>query len=270
MSRTFRTSTIRGCRARGCAGCVRELAADADRWAMRTGDEPGSHKLLPDLLCTSAPPRPRSRRSAGRATAARIASAWIDEEWRDAIRSDKYLSVQYDYASAAAAARIRRPCTGHAPRANTHRHVARSQRRRVNRSRLLALTTGLDNRTTDLPRCPTSGYSPQRPSAARAFANPLTNVSKPVSKSTPLAPNRPCLWAIIGRTSGIIIRVSGVRVPPPAWLDRQCLRAFWLFPQLSARDRPTQGSARKMQANAGHWSHMGPARIAMAGPMGPG
>ncbi len=64
--------------------------------------------------------------------------------------------------------------------------------------------------------CPTDPYGPQGCFRAQARAQGLTNVSKLVSKSRSEAPNRPCLSVIVGGTSGIIIRVSGVRAESPA------------------------------------------------------
>ena len=87
---------------------ARELAADADRWAVRMRDERGYRKQLPDLAVW--------RRGAERPVAIvgeeghrrEDRQRMILEGWRDAIWADQYAAVQYDCASPAAVAKIRR------------------------------------------------------------------------------------------------------------------------------------------------------------------
>jgi hypothetical protein len=87
---------------------ARELAADCDRWAVRMRDERGYRKQLPDLAVW--------RRGAERPVAIigeeghrrEDRQRMILEGWRDAIWAEQYAAVQYDCASAAVAARIRR------------------------------------------------------------------------------------------------------------------------------------------------------------------
>jgi hypothetical protein len=85
-----------------------ELAADADRWAVRMRDERGYRKQLPDLAVW--------RRGAERPVAIvgdeghrrEDRQRMILEGWGDAIWAEQYAAVKYDCASAAAAAKIRR------------------------------------------------------------------------------------------------------------------------------------------------------------------
>lgn len=87
---------------------ARELAADADQWAVRMRDERGYRKQLPDLAVW--------RRGADRPVAIvgdeghrrEDRQRMILEGWRDAIWAGQYAAVQYDCGSDAAAARIRR------------------------------------------------------------------------------------------------------------------------------------------------------------------
>ena len=87
---------------------ARELAADADRWAVRMRDERGYRKQLPDLAVW--------RRGAEWLVAIvgeeghrrEDRQRMILEGWRDAIWAEQYAAVQYDCASAAVAAKIRR------------------------------------------------------------------------------------------------------------------------------------------------------------------
>ena len=87
---------------------ARELAADADRWAVRMRDERGYHKHLPDLAVW--------RRGGERPVAIvgeeghrrEDRQRMILEGWRDAIWAEQYSAIQYDCASAAAVAKIRR------------------------------------------------------------------------------------------------------------------------------------------------------------------
>jgi hypothetical protein len=87
---------------------ARELAADADRWAVRMRDERGYRKQLPDLaVWRQGAERPvaivgdEGHRREDR-------QRMILEGWRDAIWVEQYDGVQYDCANAAAAAKIRR------------------------------------------------------------------------------------------------------------------------------------------------------------------
>jgi hypothetical protein len=90
---------------------ARELAADADRWAVRMRDDRGYRKQLPDLAVW--------RRGAERPVAIvgeeghrrEDRQRMILEGWRDAIWAEQYAAVQYDCANAAAAAKIRRIAT---------------------------------------------------------------------------------------------------------------------------------------------------------------
>ena len=87
---------------------ARELAADADRWAVRMRDERGYRKQLPDLAVW---PRGVERPVAivgeeGHRREDR--QRMILEGWRDAIWAEQYAAIQYDCASAAAVAKIRR------------------------------------------------------------------------------------------------------------------------------------------------------------------
>jgi hypothetical protein len=87
---------------------ARELAADADRWAVRMRDGRGYRKQLPDLAVW--------RRGAERPVAIvgeeghrrEDRQRMILEGWRDAIWSEQYAGIQYDCASTAAVAKIRR------------------------------------------------------------------------------------------------------------------------------------------------------------------
>ena len=87
---------------------ARGLAADRDRWAVWMRDERGDTKRLPDLAVW--------RRGAERPVAIvgedghrrEDRQRMILEGWRDAVLSGRYAAVQYDCASAAVAARIRR------------------------------------------------------------------------------------------------------------------------------------------------------------------
>jgi hypothetical protein len=87
---------------------ARELAADADRWAVRMRDERGYRKQLPDLaVWRQGAERPvaivgeEGHRREDR-------QRMILEGWRDAIWAEQYAAIQYDCASAAAVAKIRR------------------------------------------------------------------------------------------------------------------------------------------------------------------
>ncbi len=87
---------------------ARELAADADRWAVRMRDERGYRKQLPDLAVW--------QRGAERPVAIvgeeghrrEDRQRMILEGWRDAIWAEQYAAVQYDCANDVAAAKIRR------------------------------------------------------------------------------------------------------------------------------------------------------------------
>ena len=87
---------------------ARELAADADRWAVRMRDERGYRKQLPDLAVW--------RRGAERPVAIvgeeshrrEDRQRMILEGWRDAVWAEQYAAIQYDCASQAAVAKIRR------------------------------------------------------------------------------------------------------------------------------------------------------------------
>jgi hypothetical protein len=87
---------------------ARELAAEADRWAVRMRDERGYRKQLPDLAVW--------RRGAERPVAIvgdeghrrEDRQRMILEGWRGAIWSEQYAAVQYDCANAAVAARMTR------------------------------------------------------------------------------------------------------------------------------------------------------------------
>jgi hypothetical protein len=87
---------------------TRELAADADRWAVRMRDERGYRKQLPDLAvwrrCAERPVAIVGEEGHRREDRQRM----ILEGWRDAIWAEQYAGVQYDCANAAAAAKIRR------------------------------------------------------------------------------------------------------------------------------------------------------------------
>jgi hypothetical protein len=87
---------------------ARELAADPDRWAVRIRDERGYRQQLPGLaVWRNGAERPvaivgeEGHRREDR-------QRMILEGWHEAIWTEQYASVQYDCASAAAAAKIRR------------------------------------------------------------------------------------------------------------------------------------------------------------------
>jgi hypothetical protein len=87
---------------------TRELAADADRWAVRMRDERGYHKQLPDLAVWRRGAEPPVAIVGEEGHRREDRQRLILEGWRDAVRSGRYIAVQYDCASAPVAARLAR------------------------------------------------------------------------------------------------------------------------------------------------------------------